>query len=110
MLRDSTKGRKTRAVNDADLSRRSFVERSAAVAAGALPSLGPAMPDSAPLKVVCVGGHPDDPESGCGGTLARYAARGHAVTIVYLTRGERRSEEHTSELQSQSKLLCRLLL
>jgi LmbE family N-acetylglucosaminyl deacetylase len=42
-----------------------------------------------PLHVVCVGGHPDDPESGCGGTLARYAAAGHRVTIVYLTRGER---------------------
>jgi LmbE family N-acetylglucosaminyl deacetylase len=40
------------------------------------------------LKVVCVGGHPDDPESGCGGTLARYAALGHAVTVIYLTRGE----------------------
>src|ERR1035441_4508621 len=32
--------------------------------------------------------HPDDPESGCGGTLARYAAQGHAVTVIYLTRGE----------------------
>jgi N-acetylglucosamine malate deacetylase 1 len=41
------------------------------------------------LKVVCVGGHPDDPESGCGGTLAAYAAQGHRVTVVYLTRGER---------------------
>lgn len=40
------------------------------------------------LKVVCVGGHPDDPESGCGGTLARYASAGHQVTIIYLTRGE----------------------
>jgi LmbE family N-acetylglucosaminyl deacetylase len=39
-------------------------------------------------KIVCVGGHPDDPESGCGGTLARYAALGASVTIVYLTRGE----------------------
>jgi LmbE family N-acetylglucosaminyl deacetylase len=38
--------------------------------------------------LVCVGGHPDDPESGCGGTLARYAEAGHRVTIVYLTRGE----------------------
>jgi len=35
-----------------------------------------------------VGGHPDDPESGCGGTLARYTALGAGVTIVYLTRGE----------------------
>ena len=41
------------------------------------------------LKVVCVGGHPDDPESGCGGTLALYAGQGHRVTIIYLTRGER---------------------
>jgi LmbE family N-acetylglucosaminyl deacetylase len=40
------------------------------------------------LKVVCVGGHPDDPESGCAGTLARYASTGNSVTIVYLTRGE----------------------
>ena len=40
------------------------------------------------LNIVCVGGHPDDPESGCGGTLARYSALGHSVTIVYLTRGE----------------------
>src|ERR1700748_2314143 len=40
------------------------------------------------LKVVCVGGHPDDPESGCGGTLAKFAAAGHAVTIIYLTSGE----------------------
>jgi N-acetylglucosamine malate deacetylase 1 len=41
------------------------------------------------LNVVCVGAHPDDPESGCGGTLAMYAAQGHHVTVVYLTRGER---------------------
>ena len=41
------------------------------------------------LKVVCVGGHPDDPESGCAGTLALYTQAGHEVTVVYLTRGER---------------------
>ena len=35
-----------------------------------------------------MGGHPDDPESGCGGTFSRYAALGHAVTVIYLTRGE----------------------
>lgn len=40
------------------------------------------------LKVVCVGGHPDDPESGCGGTLAKMTAAGHAVSIIYLTTGE----------------------
>jgi LmbE family N-acetylglucosaminyl deacetylase len=41
-----------------------------------------------PLKIVCVGAHPDDPESGCGGTLARYVRQGHRVTVLYLTRGE----------------------
>ena len=39
-------------------------------------------------KIVCVGGHPDDPESGCGGTLAKLANLGHEVTIIYLTTGE----------------------
>ena len=52
----------------------------AALAAGQTPSRG--------VKIVCVGGHPDDPESSCGGTLARCAELGHQVTIVYLTRGE----------------------
>jgi LmbE family N-acetylglucosaminyl deacetylase len=41
-----------------------------------------------PLKIVCVGAHPDDPETGCGGTLAKFAAKGHDVRIIYLTRGE----------------------
>jgi LmbE family N-acetylglucosaminyl deacetylase len=53
---------------------------------GAL-AAGPA-PSAAPLKIVCTGAHPDDPESGCGGTLARFSALGHHVTILYLTRGE----------------------
>jgi LmbE family N-acetylglucosaminyl deacetylase len=40
------------------------------------------------LNIVCVGAHPDDPETGCGGTLAKLAAEGHRVSIIYLTRGE----------------------
>ena len=40
------------------------------------------------IKIVCVGGHPDDPESGCGGTLAKLANAGNEVTIIYLTSGE----------------------
>jgi LmbE family N-acetylglucosaminyl deacetylase len=61
------------------------------LAATALPLVA-ADPDSGSarkLKVVCVGGHPDDPESGCAGTLARYSELGHSVTVIYLTRGER---------------------
>lgn len=41
------------------------------------------------LRVVVAGAHPDDPETGCGGTIARYADLGHKVIVLYLTRGER---------------------
>ena len=69
--------------------RRDFVKRSALSMAAALPIATLPQATAASLKVVCVGAHPDDPESGCGGALLRYAELGHAVTIVYLTRGER---------------------
>src|SRR5690349_5456439 len=77
------------------LTRRSFLNR-AGLLAGPLLAAVPAPPlalaaaqAGQKLKVVCVGGHPDDPESGCAGTLARYAALGHSVVVIYLTRGER---------------------
>ncbi|HEY7119051.1 MAG TPA: PIG-L family deacetylase [Tepidisphaeraceae bacterium] len=44
--------------------------------------------EAAKLKVVVAGGHPDDPESGAGGTMARVADLGHEVVALYLTRGE----------------------
>ena len=40
------------------------------------------------LKVLAAGGHPDDPESGAGGTLARASDLGHEAVALYLTRGE----------------------
>ena len=78
-----------------DVSRRGFVKQSLAaapamIAANALPiPQHGAEPAAARLRVLCIGAHPDDPESGCGGALARYAAAGHIVKILYLTRGER---------------------
>jgi len=42
----------------------------------------------AKLKVVVAGAHPDDPELGAGGAIARYADLGHEVVCLYLTRGE----------------------
>ena len=41
-----------------------------------------------PLNIVFIGAHPDDPESGCGGTIAKLVRDRHRVTLVYLTRGE----------------------
>ena len=72
-------------------SRRHFVKNTAAaLGLFTLPGLlsaAPGLPASN-KKIVCVGGHPDDPESGCGGTLAKLVSLGHEVTIIYLTTGE----------------------
>ena len=96
------------------LTRRGFAQHVLASAApvlipgSALPGTGAELeiagPEPRKLKVVCVGAHPDDPESGCAGTLARYAALGHGVTVIYLTRGERgiqgKSNEEAAAIRS----------
>ena len=66
------------------------------------------------LKIVCVGAHPDDPESGCGGTLARYAEAGHTVTAIYLTRGEggiagRTPAEAARVRTAEAEAACKIL-
>ena len=66
------------------------------------------------LNVVVVGAHPDDPETGCGGTMARYAAAGHRVTALYLTRGERgirgKSLEDTARIRTaEAEAACQIL-
>ena len=40
------------------------------------------------LKLIVTGGHPGDPEYGCGGTIARYVEAGHEVVLLYLNNGE----------------------
>lgn len=39
------------------------------------------------LKIMVTGGHPGDPEYGCGGTVARFTALGHEVVLLYLNDG-----------------------
>lgn len=75
------------------ISRRDILSQSvvfgAAVAAG-LPLAVAEPPTREPRKrkVVVTGGHPGDPEYGCGGTIARYTDLGHEVVLLYLNRGE----------------------
>jgi N-acetylglucosamine malate deacetylase 1 len=72
-------------------TRRDFVKAGAAgLGLLTLPGILQAQPKlpAEKKKIVCFGGHPDDPESGCGGTLARLTNMGHEVTIIYLTTGE----------------------
>ena len=38
-------------------------------------------------KVIVAGGHPGDPEYGCGGTISRLTSLGHSVTLLYLNNG-----------------------
>lgn len=40
------------------------------------------------LKIIVAGGHPGDPEYGCGGTIALYSDLGHEVALFYLNNGE----------------------
>jgi bacillithiol biosynthesis deacetylase BshB2 len=42
----------------------------------------------APRDILVVLAHPDDESFICGGTLARYAADGHRITLICATRGE----------------------
>lgn len=44
--------------------------------------------DTKRLKIMITGGHPDDPETGCGGAAAKWAKQGHEIVFVYLTKGE----------------------
>jgi LmbE family N-acetylglucosaminyl deacetylase len=72
-------------------TRRDFAKNAIAATAGfSLPAFAMAGNRTAAkkMKIVCVGGHPDDPESGCGGTLIKLVAAGSEVTIIYLTSGE----------------------
>ena len=71
-------------------------------------------PSSSKLKVLVAGGHPDDPESGCGGTIARYVAAGHDVTALYLTRGEAgidgKSHDEAAKIRTaESERACAIL-
>jgi len=62
----------------------------AATAAAAMPMRAQSEVGSMParkLKIIVTGGHPGDPEYGCGGTIARLTALGHDVALLYLNDG-----------------------
>ena len=40
------------------------------------------------LKIIVAGAHPDDPETGMGGTISKFTSLGHEVICLYLTTGE----------------------
>lgn len=56
------------------------------------------------LKVLVAGGHPGDPEYGCGGTIARYAQLGSRVTLLYLNRGEKGCPQQSSQVCANTRV------
>lgn len=80
-------------------SRRQVLRGTAAGAASLLAIPLPVAAEARParLKVVVLGGHPDDPETMAGGTMALFAAAGHEVVSLYLTRGEAGIEGRTHD-------------
>jgi LmbE family N-acetylglucosaminyl deacetylase len=53
--------------------------------------------DDIPARALAVFAHPDDPEVGCGGTLARWSAGGSEVHLVIAARGEKGSSDPSTD-------------
>ncbi len=105
-----------------NISRRKMVRLSGMSAAGSLIGSQAFSRDidfkndsgSRKLKIVVAGAHPDDPESGCGGTMALFAAARHEVVAAYLTRGEAgipgKTYEDAAKIRSEEALnACKIL-
>ncbi len=104
------------------ISRRRLLTYSAPAALGAVSMMtghafaGNIM-DEQPMKkkkLMVIGAHPDDPETGCGGLMALYASAGHEVISVYLTRGEAgvrgKSHEEAATIRTAEALeACKIL-
>ena len=83
-------------------------------ATAAEPVSGTTAPGSKPkVKVIVAGGHPGDPEYGCGGTIARYTDLGHEVVLLYLNRGEWPENPQLEDAKSvriaEARRACELL-
>jgi LmbE family N-acetylglucosaminyl deacetylase len=96
--------------------RRGFIKNVAALGVASLPlsAFAESALQTGRLKIVCVGGHPDDPESGCGGTLAKLKEAGHEVKILYLTKGEAgisgKTHQQSADIRTkEAEAACKIL-
>ena len=69
---------------------------------------------SKPKKALVIGAHPDDPETGCGGTMMVLKQAGYEVVAVYMTKGEAgivgKSHEESSAIRvEEAKRACEVL-
>jgi N-acetylglucosamine malate deacetylase 1 len=93
------------------MNRRDFLGSAGIVAAAASGAIaqnaGSGMTPARRLKFVVVGGHPGDPEYGCGGTIARLTALGHDVALLYLNDGA--WETSAPVRMAEAKRACEIL-
>ena len=80
-----------------------------ALAAQGQPPTGGAVAAPAKLKIIVTGGHPGDPEYGCGGTIARYTNLGHEAVLLYLNRGEWPPGDKGLSRMAEAKRACEIL-
>jgi N-acetylglucosamine malate deacetylase 1 len=59
-------------------------------------------------KIVVTGGHPGDPEYGCGGTIARLSAAGHKLVLLYLNDGAWQQTSATTRM-AEARKACAIL-
>jgi LmbE family N-acetylglucosaminyl deacetylase len=60
------------------------------------------------MRVIVAGGHPGDPEYGCGGTIARLTSLGHEVVLLYLNNGAWPPTPASTRI-AEAKKACELL-
>jgi N-acetylglucosamine malate deacetylase 1 len=61
------------------------------------------------LKVIVTGGHPGDPEYGCGGTIARYTDLAHDVILFYLNDGVPAGKPQNGVRVAEARKACEIL-
>jgi N-acetylglucosamine malate deacetylase 1 len=98
------------------ITRRHLLTSSGLAAASILPIATSAAenPPNRALRILVTGGHPGDPEAGCGGTIARYSDQGHEVTCLYLTRGQAgipgKTAKQAADIRTaEAESACRIL-
>ncbi len=81
--------------------------KSVPLAAAATATYSVAQTSDRKYKIIFTGGHPGDPEYGCGGTIARLTSAGHDVALLYMNDG---AWETSAEIRiAEAKKACEIL-
>ncbi len=59
------------------------------------------------MEILAIGAHPDDIEFGCGGTLVKFAEKGHGISMLIMTCGQMGGKEdvRSAEQERSARIL-----